>query len=91
VEKDDNPKHLHIDNFPEDVKKAAKKKAIDTHPNFKSWVIDLFNAAATGENHGGFRVVRSANENGQRMVRPSSPPGAGKTPAKSRRNKGIPA
>jgi hypothetical protein len=91
VEKDDNPKHLHIDNFPDDVKKAAKKKAIDTHPNFKSWVIDLFNAATTGESHGGFRVVQSANENGQRRIRPDTPPDAGKAPAKNRRNKGIPA
>jgi hypothetical protein len=72
VEKDDNPKHLHIDNFPEDVKKAARKKAMDTHPNFKSWVVDLFNAATTGEDYGGFRVVDSPHESGQKEVRRDS-------------------
>jgi hypothetical protein len=73
VEKDDNPKHLHIDNFPEDVKKAARKIAIDTHPNFKSWVIDLFRAATTGDNHGGFRVVHSANNKNKKLKKGRKP------------------
>jgi len=87
VEKDDNPKHLHIDNFPEDVKKEARKKAMDTHSSFKRWVIDIFRAAITGEAHGGFRVIYSQSESGQGTVRPGAATDVGKASAEDLRNK----
>jgi hypothetical protein len=60
-------KDLHIDNFPVDVKNKARKKALDTHPSFKQWVIDLFNAATTGEPQNGISVLISLPPNGQRQ------------------------
>ncbi len=83
---------LHIDHFPLEVKKSARKKALDTHPSFKAWVIDLFKAAYTGERHGPFTVVvDSEYESGQTAVRKSSAPspqaGAAKTSGRTDRRK----
>jgi len=58
-------KHLHIDNFPYEVKMAARKKAMDTHPSFKQWVIDLFKAACTGEPQNGIHVVIDSTREGE--------------------------